>query len=128
MGWRGEERAVSDLERWWLVLGAVAAVVVLVAVLLGVIIAVAMRIDRRAGALWSTAKQVAGNTVPLWLLEQTNEELRAVRESTRALEHTLVSMNGRLEGLVGGDDSGSRIARKVRQWVERPDSGPHGEA
>ncbi|MBW3577284.1 MAG: hypothetical protein KY462_06015 [Actinobacteria bacterium] len=108
---------MSDPERWWLALAVFSAVVVVVAVLLGLVIAVAKSIDRRAGAVWSQAKQIAENTVSLWLLEQTNEEITAVRESARALEQTIGSMNGKLAALAAEDGEGSGIARKVKEWV-----------
>jgi hypothetical protein len=108
---------VSEAERWWLALAVFSAVVVVVAVLLGLVIAVAMSIDRRSGAVWSAAKQISENTVSLWLLEQTNEELKAVRESALALEQTIASMNEKLEALVPEGDKGPGLARKVREWV-----------
>ena len=60
---------------WWLSLGIAAVVVVVVAVLLGLIIATARRIDAHAASIWTAGKQIAGNTVSIWILEQTNEHL-----------------------------------------------------
>jgi hypothetical protein len=73
------------IQLWWLSLAAFAAVVVVVAALLGLIVGTAKRIDRHAGAIWVVGKQIAGNTVSIWLLEQTNEQVGKLIEETRAL-------------------------------------------
>ena len=73
------------IDLWWLSLAAFAAVVVVVALLLGLIVAAAKRIDRHAAAIWIVGKQIAGNTVSIWLLEQTNEQVGKLIEETRAL-------------------------------------------
>ena len=72
---------VQDM--WWLSLGIGAAVVVVVAVLLGLIIATAKSIDRRADAIWTAGKQIAGNTVAIWVLETIRNELAHVSEQLR---------------------------------------------
>jgi hypothetical protein len=73
------------IQLWWLSLAAFAAVVVVVALLLGLIVGAAKRIDRHASAIWVVGKQIAGNTVSIWLLEQTNEQVGKLIEETRAL-------------------------------------------
>ena len=72
---------VQDM--WWLSLGIGAAVVVVVAILLGLIIATAKSIDRRADAIWTAGKQIAGNTVAIWVLETIRNELAHVSEQLR---------------------------------------------
>jgi hypothetical protein len=76
---------VDVIQLWWLSLAAFAAVVVVVALLLGLIVGAAKRIDRHASAIWVVGKQIAGNTVSIWLLEQTNEQVGKLIEETRAL-------------------------------------------
>jgi hypothetical protein len=76
-------------ELWWLSLAIFAVVVVVVAVLLGVIIAAAKSIDRHAGAIWMIGKEIAGNTVSIWMLEQTIGSLRRLGESARRIEAAL---------------------------------------
>jgi hypothetical protein len=93
--------SVTDL--WWLSLAIFAAVVVVVAVLLGLIIAAAKSIDRHAGAVWMVGKEIAGNTVSIWMLEQTIGALRRLAESTRRLEQSL----GRIEARLGGPGGAS---------------------
>jgi hypothetical protein len=43
-------------------------------------------------------KEIAGNTVSIWMLEQTIAALRRLSDSTRRLEQVL----GGLEGKLGG--------------------------
>lgn len=61
-----------------------AAVVLVVAVLLLTIIAYAKSIDRRAGEIWTVGKQIAANTVSIWMLQKTNvvvgEILKTVKQ------------------------------------------------
>ena len=93
---------MSLIDMWWLSLAVFGAVVVVVAVLLGLIIAAAKSIDRRAGAIWVTGKEIAGNTVSIWMLEQTIGALRRLSESTRRLEQALGGLDAKLGGAGGG--------------------------
>ena len=74
---------------WWLSLAIFAVVVVVVAVLLGLILAAAKSIDRNAGAIWIVGKEIAGNTVSIWMLEQTVGSLRRIAESALRIERAL---------------------------------------
>jgi hypothetical protein len=93
---------MSVVDMWWLSLAIFGVVVVVVAVLLGVIIAAAKSIDRHAGAIWVVGKEIAGNTVSIWMLEQTIGALRRLTESTRRLEQVLGGLEARLGGGAGG--------------------------
>jgi len=73
------------MQMWWLSLAAFAAVVVVVALLLGFIIGAAKRIDHHAAAIWVVGKQIAGNTVSIWMLEQTKEQIKKLLDETRAI-------------------------------------------
>lgn len=90
------------IQLWWLSLGIAAIVVVVVAILLGLIIAAAKRIDRHAAAIWVVGKQIAGNTVSIWMLEEATHQLRAMRKSAESLEETTEAINSQLEALSGG--------------------------
>jgi len=83
--------AVVDL--WWLSLGIFAAVTVIVALLLGLIIATAKSIDRHAGAIWVVGKQIAGNTVAIWMLEQTVGSIQRLSDSARRLEQKIAGLD-----------------------------------
>ncbi len=89
---------------WWLLLGLAAGVVAVVAALLGLIVAAAKSIDRHAAAIWTVGKQIAGNTVSIWMLEKTNEHMGATRDATRSLEQTAASMNEKIRALA--DETG----------------------
>ena len=88
------------VEMWWLSLAVAAVVVVVVAVLLGLIIAAAKRIDRHAEDIWVVGKQIAGNTVSIWMLEQTKQEVHAVRKSVDSLTATARAMDERLQKMM----------------------------
>ena len=93
---------MSVIDMWWLSLAIFSAVIVVVAVLLGLIIAAAKSIDRHAGAIWVVGKQIAGNTVSIWMLEQTIGSLRRIGESARKIEGTLTALDAKLGALAGG--------------------------
>jgi hypothetical protein len=69
------------LELWWLSLAVFGVVVVVVAALLGLIVAAAKSIDEHASHIWVAGKQIAGNTVSIWMLDQTNSYLEEMVEA-----------------------------------------------
>ncbi len=71
----------------------------MVAALLGLIVAAAKSIDRHAAAIWTVGKQIAGNTVSIWMLEKTNEHMETTRDATRSLEQTAASMDEKIRAL-----------------------------
>jgi len=87
---------MNVIDLWWLSLAIFAVVVVVVAALLGVIITAAKSIDRHAGAIWVVGKEIAGNTVAIWMLEHTIRSLRRLAQSTRRLEQGLGRLDERL--------------------------------
>ncbi len=84
---------------WWLSLGLGTVVVGVVAGMLAAIIATARRVDEHAEAIWTVGKQIAGNTVSIWMLEKTNEHMEATRDATRSLERTAASMDEKIRAL-----------------------------
>ena len=89
------------IELWWLSLGIFAAVTVVVAVLLGLIISAAKSVDRHAADIWVAGKQIAGNTVSIWMLGQTLERSSRILENTRELGESAASINTNLRMLAG---------------------------
>lgn len=87
---------MSEQDMWWLALGLFAAVVVVVATLLGLIIAAARRIDRQAENIWTIGKEIAGNTVSIWMLEPLNQNLERIEKAAGTLEATLRSVEENL--------------------------------
>lgn len=90
---------MTTLELWWLALAIAAVVVVVVAVLLGLIVAAAKSIDRHAAGIWTVGKQIAGNTVSIWMLEKTNDHLEAMTRAARSMEKTTAAMEEKLRSL-----------------------------
>lgn len=97
---------MNVIRLWWLSLGIFAAVVGVVAALLGLIAATAQSIDRHAQAIWTAGKQIAGNTVSIWMLAQTNEHLAAIGDTARSLERTAASMDEKLRALAAAPGAG----------------------
>jgi hypothetical protein len=77
---------MSPTEWWWLGLGLFGVVGVVLAVLLGLLIGVALRIERVAGNIWTVGKQIAGNTVSIWMLDGASKGLGRVERELQALE------------------------------------------
>ena len=87
------------IELWWLSLAIAAVVVVVVAVLLGLIIAAAKSVDGHASEIWTAGKQIAGNTVSIWMLEKTNQSLEEITVRAHSIEQTAGSINETLRAL-----------------------------
>ena len=91
-----------SLKLWSLSLGIFTAVVGVVAVLLLQIIGAAKSIDDHAAGIWTAGKQIAGNTVSIWMLEKTNDHLKAVGETAGAIATTAGSIDAKLKALAEG--------------------------
>lgn len=87
---------------WWASLGIFTAVVGVVAALLLAIIKAATSIDQHATDIWTVGKQIAGNTVSIWMLQKTNEHLEAVGGIAKSIEGGAVSIDEKLKALAGG--------------------------
>ncbi|MDP9383626.1 MAG: hypothetical protein M3P50_00040 [Actinomycetota bacterium] len=95
---------MTDTDVWWVAIATIAAGTVVIAVLLGLLIAVANRIDHHVDGTWIAARQVAGNTVSIWMLERTNEHLAEVVKEARALQSRAESIDESLRtGLASAD-------------------------
>jgi hypothetical protein len=90
---------MTMIQLWWLSLAIFAVVVVVVAVLLGLIIAAAKSIDGHAAAIWTAGKKIAGNTVSIWMLHDTNEELDGINKTVQTIHTVATSIDNRLRGL-----------------------------
>lgn len=89
------------VQLWWLSIAIFALVVVVVALLLGLIIAAAKSIDEHAAAIWVVGKKIAGNTVSIWMLEQTNAQLGQISNTVTTIGQVATSIDDRLRGLAG---------------------------
>ncbi len=97
---------MDAIQLWWLSLAIFAAVVVVVALLLGLIIATARSIDNHAAAIWTEGKKIAGNTVSIWMLEQTNAQLDTLNSTVQNISKVTASIDQVLRNLA--DSSGNR--------------------
>lgn len=77
---------------WWIALAAGLVVAVVAVALLQLFLNQVHRIERGAGAIWDTGKQVAGNTATTWLLGQTAERLDLLTEEAGRHERLLRGM------------------------------------
>ncbi len=97
-------RSEQDILRmWWLSLGLSGVVVGVVAALLGQIIAAARSIDRRADGIWTVGKQIAGNTVSIWMLARTNDQVARMLDAAQSMDRTAASIDTRLRRLADTD-------------------------
>ena len=78
---------------WSLIAGAV--VILIVAVLLSAIIVTARSIDKHALAIWVAGKNIAANTVSIWMLGRTNEVAAEILETAKSIDSTLKAVAGR---------------------------------
>ncbi len=96
---------MTETELWWLAIAVLAAATVVVAVLLGLLIAFANKIDSSVDGTWIAARQIAGNTVSIWMLERTNEHLAEVVKGARSLERRAESIDERLRAAVASTEA-----------------------
>lgn len=89
----------DDTGLWWLSLGLSAVVVGVVATLLNRIAAAAKDIDEHATAIWVEGKKIAGNTVSIWMLGKTNEQVARMLDAARAIERNTAAMGESLRSL-----------------------------
>ena len=75
---------------WSLVGGGV--VLVIVAALLLAILATARRIARHAEEIWQAGKNIAGNTVSIWMLNRTNQIAGEILTTAQSIDATLASL------------------------------------
>ena len=88
---------MTNIQMWWLSLGLFAVVVVVVAVLLGLIIATAKSIDRHAAGIWVVGKQIAGNTVSIWMLETADRAIYQLTTAVARLQQTAADLHATLK-------------------------------
>ena len=87
----------------WKISWAVGALVVLiVAALLLTIIAAARSIDRRANEIWIAGKQIAANTVSIWLLQKTNAVAGDILTTAKGIAAGAGAIDAKLSELARG--------------------------
>ena len=85
---------------WTYSLIAGAVVIVVVAVLLILLIAAANRVNRNASNIWDAGKQIAGNTVSIWMLNVTNRVAGQILETALSINARAESIDNNIAALV----------------------------
>ncbi len=78
---------------WTYSLIAGAVVVLIVAVLLIMLIAAANRVNKHASHIWDAGKQIAGNTVSIWMLNVTNRVAGEILEGAKSINNRAASID-----------------------------------
>ena len=87
----------------WKISWAIGAVVVLiVAMLLLIIIAAARSIDKHAAAIWQAGKEIAGNTVSIWMLQKTNVVAGEILSTAQGIAAGAASIEAKITGVASG--------------------------
>lgn len=87
----------------WKISWAIGLVVVLiVATLLLIIIAAARSIDKHAAAIWLAGKQIAANTVSIWMLQKTNGVAGEILDTAKGIAAGAGAIDRKLADLAGG--------------------------
>lgn len=84
---------------WTYSLIAGAVVILIVAVLLILIIQAARSIDHHANEIWLAGKRIAGNTVSIWMLQQTNVVAGDILKTAQSIAGVATDINQKLDGL-----------------------------
>ncbi len=80
-----------------LIVGAV--VILIVAILLIAIVLTARKIDEHAKDIWSAGKNIAGNTVSIWMLKDTNIVAGDILKTAQSIAGVAGEINGKLTDL-----------------------------
>ncbi len=84
---------------WTYSLIAAAVVIVIVAALLILLIAAARRVDKHAAAIWEAGKQIAGNTVSIWMLDKTNDVAGQILAGAKSINARAASIDENIAAL-----------------------------
>ncbi len=92
-------RNMDTMTLWTYSLIAGAVVIVIVATLLIMLIAAARRVDKHAADIWQAGKQIAGNTVSIWMLNTTNKVAGEILETAGSINSRAASIDGKISML-----------------------------
>ncbi len=92
-----ENMDTTTLWTYSLIAGAV--VVLIVAVLLIMLIAAANRVNKHASHIWDAGKQIAGNTVSIWMLNVTNRVAGEILEGAKSINARAESIDNTIAAL-----------------------------
>ena len=92
---------MDTMTLWTYSLIAGAVVILIVAVLLIMLIAAARRVDKHALDIWEAGKQIAGNTVSIWMLNVTNRVAGQILETAQSINTRAESIDNTIQALAG---------------------------
>jgi uncharacterized protein YoxC len=92
---------MDTMTLWTYSLIAGAVVILIVAVLLIMIIIAARSIDKHAKAIWGVGKQIAGNTVSIWMLDKTNAVAGDILGTAQSINSRAESIDNKITALAG---------------------------
>lgn len=81
---------------WTYSLIAGAVVILIVAALLIMLIHAARRVDQHAAEIWNAGKQIAGNTVSIWMLNTTNSVAGQILETAQSIDKRAAAIDEKL--------------------------------
>ncbi len=84
---------------WTYSLIAGAVVILIVAALLIMIIQAARNIDYHANEIWQAGKRIAGNTVSIWMLQDTNIVAGDILKTAQSIAGVASEINQKLDTL-----------------------------
>ena len=90
---------MDTMTLWTYSLIAGALVIVIVAVLLIMLIAAANRVNTNASHIWDAGKQIAGNTVSIWMLNVTNRVAGQILETAQSINSRAESIDNTIAAL-----------------------------
>ncbi len=90
---------MDSITIWTYSLIAGAVVILIVAALLIAIVLTARKIDYHAKEIWVAGKQIAGNTVSIWMLKDTNAVAGDILTTAQSIAGVAGQINGKLDDL-----------------------------
>ncbi|MDQ3634562.1 MAG: hypothetical protein M3405_08650 [Acidobacteriota bacterium] len=88
---------MDSITIWTYSLIAGGVVILIVAALLILIILAARSIDHHAKEIWLAGKNIAGNTVSIWMLKDTNETAGEILQTAGDIAGTANKINQKLD-------------------------------
>lgn len=90
---------MDSITLWTYSLIAGAVVILIVAALLIAIVVTARKIDYHAKEIWTAGKQIAGNTVSIWMLQDTNAVAGDILKTAQSIAGVAGEINSKLDDL-----------------------------
>ena len=90
---------MDSITIWTYSLIAGAVVILIVAILLIAIVLTARKIDSHAKDIWQAGKLIAGNTVSIWMLKDTNMVAGDILATAQSIAGVAGSIDGKLTTL-----------------------------